>query len=81
MILDNLSCHKTAETARRIAEVGAELRFPPAYSPDLNPIERLFSKLKEWLRSAAVRTIDGLIEAMGDALLTIRPADIRGWFR
>jgi transposase len=81
VIMDNLSCHKTAEVARLIAAAGAEVRYLPAYSPDLNPIERLFSKLKAYLRSAAARTIDGLIDAMGDALRSVRPGDILGWFR
>ena len=81
VIMDNLACHKAAEAARIIAEAGAEIRFLPAYSPDLNPIERMFSKLKAHLRSAAARTVDGLIEAMGDALRAIRPGDIHGWFR
>jgi len=81
VILDNLSCHKTAEAARWIAAAGAELRFLPAYSPDLNPIERMFSKLKASLRSAKARTIDGLIEAMGEALRAVRTADLIGWFR
>jgi transposase len=52
-----------------------------AYSPDLNPIEKGFRMLKAYLRSAAVRTVDGLIEAMGDALRAIRPGDLLGWFR
>lgn len=81
VVMDNLSCHKTAEVARLIAAAGAEVRYLPAYSPDLNPIERLFSKLKEYLRSAAARTVDGLIDAMGDALRSVRPSDILGWFR
>jgi transposase len=80
VVMDNLSCHKTAEVARLIAAAGAEVRYLPAYSPDLNPIERLFSKLKAWLRSAKARTVDGLIEAMGDALRAVRAGDIRGWF-
>jgi transposase len=80
VILDNLSCHKTAEVRRLIESVGAEVRYLPAYSPDLNPIEQLFSKLKAYLRSAAARTVDGLIEAMGDALRAVRPSDILGWF-
>ena len=80
VIMDNLSCHKTAEVARLIAATGAEVRYLPAYSPDLNPIERLFSKLKAWLRSAKARTVEGLIEAMGDALRAIRLRDILGWF-
>jgi len=80
VIMDNLPCHKTAEVARLIAAAGAEVRYLPAYSPDLNPIERLFSKLKAWLRSAKARTVDGLIEAMGHALRAVRPGDILGWF-
>ena len=78
VVMDDLACHKTAEVARLIA--GAEARYLPASSPDLNPIERLFSKLKAWLRSAKARTVDGLIEAMGDALRAVRAGDIRGWF-
>ncbi len=81
VVMDNLSCHKTAEVARLIAAAGAEVRYLPAYSPDLTPIEKVFSKLKELLRSAAARTVDGLIAAMGDALRAIRPGDILGWFR
>ena len=81
VVMDNLSCHKTAEVSRLIAAAGAEVRYLPAYSRDLNPIEKLFSKLKEALRKAAARTVDGLIDAMGEALRAIRPADIIGWFR
>jgi transposase len=80
VVMDNLACHKTAEVARLIGAAGACVRYLPAYSPDLNPIERLFSKLKAWLRSAKARTVDGLIEAMGDALRAVRPGDILGWF-
>ena len=81
VVMDNLPCHKTAEVARLISGAGAEVRYLPAYSPDLNPIERLFSKLKAWLRSAAARTVDALVEAMGDGLRAVRPGDILGWFR
>jgi transposase len=81
VVMDNLACHKAAEVQRLIAAAGAEVRFLPPYSPDLNPIERLFSKLKAALRSAAARTVDGLIEAMGEALRAVRPGDILGWFR
>ncbi len=80
VVMDNLSCHKTAEVARLIAAAGAEVRYLPAYSPDLNPIEKLFSKLKACLRSAAARTVGGLIEAMGDALRAVGLGDILGWF-
>ena len=81
VVMDNLACHKTAEVARLIEAAGACVRYLPAYSPDLNPIERLFSKLKAWLRSAKARAVEGLIEAMGDALRAVRPSDILGWFR
>jgi transposase len=80
VVMDNLSCHKTAEVARLIGSAGACVRYLPAYSPDLNPIEKLFSKLKAHLRSAAERTVAGLIEAMGDALRAVRLGDILGWF-
>ena len=79
--MDDLACHKTAEVERLIAGAGASVRYLPAYSPDLNPIERLFSKLKAALRKAKARTVDALIEAIGDALRAIRPGDIVGWFR
>jgi transposase len=80
VVMDNLACHKTAEVARLIESAGATVRYLPAYSPDLNPIERLFSKLKAALRSAKARTVDDLIEAMGEALRAVRGGDIRGWF-
>jgi len=80
VVMDNLACHKTAEVARLIGAAGAEVRYLPAYSPDLNPIERLFSKLKGFLRSAAARTVDAVVEAMGQALRAVRAGDIRGWF-
>jgi transposase len=80
VVMDNLSCHKSAEVERLIAAAGAEVRYLPAYSPDLSPIEKLFSKLKEALRKAAARTVDALIEAMGEALRAIRPGDFLGWF-
>ena len=80
VIMDNLSCHKTARVAELIGSAGASVRYLPAYSPDLNPIEELFSKLKEALRSAAARTFDALIEAMGRALRSVTSGNIAGWF-
>jgi transposase len=80
VVMDNLSCHKTAEVARLIEAAGACVRYLPAYSPDLNPIERLFSKLKAYLRSAGARTVTGLIAAMGEALRAVEVSDILGWF-
>ena len=80
VIMDNLSSHKKPAIRNAIRAVGARLLFLPPYSPDLNPIEQLFSKLKGLLRSAAARTVDAVIEAMGEALRAIRPGDILGWF-
>ena len=79
VILDNLTCHKTAEAARFVAAAGAEIHFPPPYGPDLNSIERMSTTLKS--RSAKARTFDGLIGAFCDALRAICPADILGWLR
>ena len=80
VVMDNLSCHKTAEVQRLIEAAGASVRYLPAYSPDLNPIEKLFSKFKGLMRSAAARTVEGLIDAMGDALRAIDLGNILGWF-
>jgi transposase len=80
VVMDNLARHKTAEVSRLIESAGATVRHLPAYSPDLHPIEQLFSRLKAALRAAAARTVDAVIEAMGEALRAVRPSDIRGWF-
>ena len=64
VIMDNLPCHKSAEVERLIRSAKAEVRYLPAYSPDLNPIEEMFSKLKAFLRKAAARTVGALIDAM-----------------
>ena len=64
-ILDNLSSHKTPSAARTLREIGAWFLFLPPYSPDLNPIEMAFSKLKALIRKAAARTYDDLWQAVG----------------
>jgi transposase len=81
VVMDNLGAHKGAEVERLIRGAGAEVRHLPAYSPDFNPIEKLFSKLKAYLRKAAARSVDRLIEAMGEGLRSVTHADIAGWFR
>jgi transposase len=80
VVMDNLAAHQGQEIERLIRSAGAEVRFLPAYSPDLNPIELMFSKLKTYLRTAAKRTVDGLYEAMGDGLRRVIGRDIAGWF-
>jgi transposase len=66
--MDNLACHKVAGIKEAIERAGATLRYLPAYSPDLNPIEQVFAKLKAALRKAAARTFDALIKAIAQAL-------------
>ena len=80
VIMDNLGAHKNAVTLALIEEVGAEVRFLPAYSPDLNPIEKMWSKIKALLRAREARTPEQLDEAIGAALARVTPKDARGWF-
>ena len=71
VIMDNLGSHKSKAVRRAIRAVGATLLFLPKYSPDLNPIEQLFAKLKRWLRDAAERTRDAVCNAIARILDTI----------
>ena len=80
VIMDNLSSHKGARVRERIEAAGAELLFLPPYSPDLNPIEMAFSKLKALLRKAAERTVDGLWKAIGNVLETFKPQECKNYF-
>jgi len=80
VVMDNLSPHKSDQTLALIAQAGAEVRFLPAYSPDLNPIEKMWSKVKSYLRGAEARTLAALIEAIGRALQTVTPQDAINWF-
>jgi transposase len=81
VIADNLSAHKDAAAARAIASAKAELRFLPPYSPDLNPIERMWSKVKGRLRSTAARTPEAIYDALRPALAAVTASDCRAWFR
>ena len=80
VIMDNLSSHKRAATKELIEEAGATLRFLPPYSPDFNPIEQAFSKLKAHLRKAAERTIHGLWNAIGRILDLYSPQECANYF-
>jgi transposase len=80
VVMDNLRQHQSARTRELIEARGAELWFLPAYSPDLNPIEEAFSKVKALLRTAAARTHEALAAAVWAALAAISPADARGYF-
>jgi transposase len=80
VIMDNLSSHKGPCVREMIAAAGAELRYLPPYSPDFNPIENAFSKLKALLRKAAERTVDGLWAAIGTLIKLVTPAECRNYF-
>lgn len=81
VICDNLSAHKVAGVREAIEATGATLRYLPAYSPDLNPIEQAFAKLKAHLRAAAARTYEDLIEATSRSLDSFPPSHCQGFFR
>jgi len=80
VVMDNLSPHKSDPTLALITQAGAQVRFLPAYSPDLNPIEMMWSKVKHWLRGAEARTHADLITAIGQALARVTPQDALHWF-
>jgi transposase len=80
VIMDNLSSHKSPTVRTAIEAVGAELRFLPPYSPDFNPIEKAFAKLKALLRKAAERTIDGLWRAIGVLIDIFNPTECANFF-
>lgn len=81
VVLDNLSAHKDSEARKLIEARGAQMVFLPAYSPDLNPIEKMWSKVKELLRGAKARTEQALVEQVGKALQQVTPSDAEGWFQ
>jgi transposase len=80
VVMDNLSAHKSDPTLALITQAGAQVRFLPAYSPDLNPIEMMWSKVKNSLRAMEARTHDDLIAAIGQALASVTPQDALNWF-
>lgn len=81
VILDNLSSHKGDAAARLVAGKGARFLFLPPYSPDFNPIEMMFAKLKEILRQAEMRTVDALWNLIGDVLKKFPPEECAAYIR
>jgi transposase len=81
LILDNLSTHKIPSVPRLLAASGAQVRYLPAYSPDLNPMEQAIAKLKAHLRQVAARTVNGLINAVPGALEAFSASHCRAFFR
>lgn len=80
VIMDNLSPHKSELTLALIEQAGAAVLFLPAYSPDFNPIEKMWSKVKACLRSAEARTPSALIDAIASALASVTRQDATNWF-
>jgi transposase len=79
--MDNLSSHRGKRVRELIEASGCELFYlPPYYSPDLNPIEEAFSKIKDFIRKAKARTREALVEAMGAAISAVTARDARGFF-
>jgi transposase len=81
LILDNLSTHKIQNATRLLSARGVSLRYLPPYSPDLNPIEQAFAKLKSHLRQAAARTLEDLHSALATALHSFTAQHCQGFFR
>ena len=80
VVLDGLGAHRTEKVRELVQARGADLLFLPSYSPDLNPIEEAFSKIKALVRKEGARVRDVLVEAIGRALAAVTPEDAAGWF-
>ena len=80
VVLDNLAVHRNADVRPTIEEAGCQLRYLPPYSPDFNPIELAFSKVKTHLRGVAARSFEPLLAAIGTGLNRISTSDIRGYY-
>ena len=80
VVMDRLGAHRGEQVRELIEERGAVLWCLPSYSPDLSPIEEAFSKVKAFLKKAAARTKEALLEAVAEALRAVTPQDVEGWF-
>ncbi|MGY3639567.1 transposase, partial [Bradyrhizobium sp. Lot33] len=80
VIMDNLGSHKSAALRRIIRGAGARLWYLPPYSPDLNPIEQTFAKIKHWMRIAQKRTLEDIWRHLGDLVTSIQPTECSNYF-
>jgi transposase len=80
VVMDNLSSHKGPRVEKLIEAAGAELRYLPPYSPDMNPIEKAYSKLKAFLRKIAERTVSGLMNVLGACVEILEPTECVNYF-
>ena len=81
VVMDNLASHKVVGIREAIEQAGASIWYLPPYSPDLNPIEKLWAKVKAWLRRVAARTIEALTQAVGDVLRRVDADECRAYLR
>jgi transposase len=81
VVMDNLAAHKAARVRQAFDQAGIRYLYLPAYSPDMNPIEQAWSKLKTYLRAISARSLEALEAAIPDALATLTPSNAQGWFR
>ena len=81
VVMDNLACHKAPAVVAAIEAAGARVRYLPPYSPDLNPIELAFSKIKQAMRRLAARCWETLVSASAEAMGSVSPGDIAGYLR
>ena len=81
VVMDNLSSHKLPSVIAAIESCGANVWFLPPYSPDLNPIEKMWSKVKAFLRKAKARTLDALVDSIREALESVTTTDVIGWLK
>ena len=81
VVMDNLGSHKSAAIRQMIHAAGARLWYLPPYSPDLNPIEQAFAKIKHWMRQAQKRTIEETWRHVGHLISSIQPAECTNYFR
>ncbi|MGH7071783.1 MAG: transposase, partial [Acetobacteraceae bacterium] len=81
VMMDNLSSHKVSGVCQAIATAGASVLYLPSYSPDLNPIEQAFAKLKTLLRAKALRTVEALWNAIGNIVTCFTPAECRNYMQ
>ncbi len=79
VVLDNLGSHRSQAVRRSILDAGAKLAFLPPYSPDLNPIEQTFAKVKHWMRMAQARSIEAIHDRIAQLVLSITASECRNY--
>ncbi|MEM9414251.1 MAG: transposase, partial [Planctomycetota bacterium] len=81
VVMDNLSCHRSGDVVRAIEAADASVWYLPPYSPDLNPIEKLWSKVKSWLRRVSAASVEAIHDAIAEALRAVGPEECENYFK